>query len=54
MGKLLVNANRVIALGGEKVTPQQLRNAVERRPDGLVGLNSPKSGVIGKVINAVT
>jgi phosphopentomutase len=51
IGKIVranVKVNRVIALGGENVTPQQLRNAVERRVDGLVGLNSPKSGVYKK------
>ena len=40
-----VKVNRVIALGGENVTPEHLRNSVERREDGLVGVNSPKSNV---------
>lgn len=40
-----VKVNRVIALGGENVSPQKIRNAVERRDDGLIGVNSPKSGV---------
>ncbi|MDA1477127.1 phosphopentomutase [Bacillus changyiensis] len=40
-----VEVNRVIVLGGEHVTPEQLRNSVERREDGLVGVNSPKSNV---------
>ncbi|GGE55379.1 phosphopentomutase [Pullulanibacillus camelliae] len=40
-----VKVNRVIALGGERVSPAQLQAAVEKRQDGLVGVNSPKSGV---------
>ncbi|WP_340002225.1 phosphopentomutase [Oceanobacillus sp. FSL K6-0127] len=40
-----VKVNRVIALGGENVTPQHLRKSVERREDGLVGVNSPKSNI---------
>lgn len=40
-----VKVNRVIALGGENVTPEHLQNSVERREDGLVGVNSPKSNV---------
>lgn len=43
-----VKVNRVIALGGENVTPQHLQNSVERREDGLVGVNSPKSNVYNK------
>ncbi|MGG3467305.1 phosphopentomutase [Neobacillus pocheonensis] len=48
IGKIVranVKVNRVIALGGENITPQQLQDSIERRKDGLVGLNSPKSGV---------
>jgi phosphopentomutase len=48
IGKIVratVKVNRVIALGGENMTPEQLRKAVEKRADGLVGVNSPKSGV---------
>lgn len=40
-----VKVNRVIALGGENVTPEHLQDSVERREDGLVGVNSPKSNV---------
>ncbi|MTW86041.1 phosphopentomutase [Virgibacillus dakarensis] len=40
-----VKVNRVIALGGENVTPEHLQASVERREDGLVGVNSPKSNV---------
>lgn len=40
-----VKVNRVIALGGENVSPEQLQNSVEKREDGLVGVNSPKSNV---------
>ncbi|CEI80904.1 Phosphopentomutase [Oceanobacillus oncorhynchi] len=40
-----VRVNRVIALGGENVTPEHLQKSVERREDGLVGVNSPKSNV---------
>ncbi|MFB1050696.1 phosphopentomutase [Paraliobacillus sp. JSM ZJ581] len=40
-----VKVNRVIALGGENITPEQLQQSVEKRSDGLVGVNSPKSNV---------
>lgn len=40
-----VKVNRVIVLGGEHVSPERIRASVERRDDGLVGVNSPKSGV---------
>ncbi|AXI38308.1 phosphopentomutase [Bacillaceae bacterium ZC4] len=40
-----VKVNRVIVLGGENVTPEHLQRSVERREDGLVGVNSPKSNV---------
>ncbi|WP_368996813.1 phosphopentomutase [Caldifermentibacillus hisashii] len=43
-----VKVNRVIALGGENVTPEHLQHSVERREDGLVGVNSPKSNVYKK------
>ncbi|CAH0343884.1 phosphopentomutase [Bacillus sp. CECT 9360] len=43
-----VKVNRVIALGGENVTPEHLQSSVERREDGLVGVNSPKSNVYKK------
>lgn len=43
-----VKVNRVIALGGENVTPQHLQNSVEKRADGLIGVNSPKSNVYQK------
>ncbi|MFF2501073.1 phosphopentomutase [Peribacillus sp. NPDC058075] len=43
-----VRVNRVIALGGENVTPEHLQNSVELREDGLVGVNSPKSNVYKK------
>ncbi|MGF7087836.1 phosphopentomutase [Kroppenstedtia sanguinis] len=43
-----VQVNRVIALGGEGISPENLRKSVERREDGLIGLNSPKSGVYRK------
>jgi len=43
-----VKVNRVIALGGENVTPEHLQKSVERRADGLVGVNSPKSNVYNK------
>ena len=44
----LVKVNRVIALGGENVTPQHIINCIEVREDGLVGVNSPKSQVYMK------
>lgn len=40
-----VKVNRVIALGGENVSPDHLQKSIERREDGLVGVNSPKSNV---------
>ncbi|GIN87360.1 phosphopentomutase [Heyndrickxia sporothermodurans] len=43
-----VKVNRVIALGGENVTPDHLQNSIERREDGGVGVNSPKSNVYNK------
>lgn len=51
IGKIVrqnVKVNRVIALGGENVSVEQLLNSIERREDGLVGVNSPKSGVYNK------
>lgn len=44
----VAKVNRVIALGGKGVSPTQLRSAIERRSDGLIGLNSPRSGVYKK------
>lgn len=43
-----VKVNRVITLGGEDITPKHLQASVERRDDGLVGVNSPKSNVYNK------
>lgn len=48
IGKIVrrnVEVNRVIALGGRDVKPEQLIDSIEQREDGLVGVNSPKSGV---------
>ncbi|MBS4536728.1 phosphopentomutase [Clostridium sp. D2Q-14] len=48
IGKIVrknVKINRVIALGGHGVSLEQLINSIEKRDDGLIGLNSPKSGV---------
>ncbi|WP_085522088.1 phosphopentomutase [Tuberibacillus sp. Marseille-P3662] len=42
-----VKVNRVIALGGE-VQLEQIIASIEQREDGLVGVNSPKSGVYEK------
>ncbi len=42
----LVDVSRVIALGGN-IGVEQLLHSVERRDDGLVGVNCPKSGVYG-------
>lgn len=44
----LVQVNRVIALGGEGVTTDWILSCVEKREDGLVGVNSPKSNVYKK------
>lgn len=44
----IVKVNRVIVLGGENVTPGHLQRSVEKREDGLVGVNSPKSNVYKK------
>ncbi len=43
-----VRVNRVIALGGENVGAEQIVATIERRDDGLVGVNSPRSGVYEK------
>lgn len=43
-----VKVNRVIALGGEEVTINDILNSIETREDGLLGVNSPKSGVYNK------
>ncbi|WP_085505745.1 phosphopentomutase [Thalassobacillus devorans] len=43
-----VEVNRVIALGGEGVSLEKLLASVEKREDGLVGVNSPKSEVYKK------
>ncbi len=40
-----VKVNRVIALGGQGITIQEILNSVEVRSDGLIGVNCPKSGV---------
>ena len=40
-----VQVNRVIALGGKELSVETLINSIKRREDGLVGVNSPKSGV---------
>jgi len=40
-----VKVNRVIALGGQGITLEDIENSIEKREDGLVGVNSPKSGV---------
>src|SRR5690625_3981652 len=44
----VVKVNRVIALGGEGVALEQIVESIERRDDGLIGVNSPKSGVYEK------
>lgn len=41
----VVKVNRVIALGGEGVSLSRILESIEERDDGLVGVNSPKSGV---------
>lgn len=41
----ITEVSRVIALGGERVSIETMLAAVERRADGLVGMNCPKSGV---------
>ncbi len=43
-----VKVNRVIALGGEEVTIDDILNSIEVREDGLLGVNSPKSGVYNR------
>ena len=37
--------SRVIALGGHKVSREQILNSIRRRRDGLIGVDSPASGV---------
>lgn len=44
----VVKVNRVIALGGEGVSIEQILGSIEKRNDGLIGVNSPKSGVYNK------
>lgn len=44
----MVQVNRVIALGGEGVSTEWILSCVEKREDGLVGVNSPKSKVYHK------
>ncbi len=44
----LVQVNRVIALGGEGVSTEWILSCIEKREDGLVGVNSPKSNVYKK------
>ena len=44
----VVKVNRVIALGGENVSIEEILNSIETREDGLTGVNSPKSGVYNK------
>lgn len=44
----VVKVNRVIALGGEGVSVEQILGSIEKRKDGLIGVNSPKSGVYNK------
>ncbi|RRD96246.1 phosphopentomutase [Clostridiales bacterium COT073_COT-073] len=41
----ITEVSRVIALGGEDVLLENMLAAVERRKDGLVGMNCPKSGI---------
>ncbi|MCG8640169.1 MAG: phosphopentomutase, partial [Desulfobacterales bacterium] len=51
IGKIVredVRVNRVIALGGKGVSIQQIINSIEKREDGLIGVNSPKSQVYKK------
>jgi phosphopentomutase len=43
-----VKVNRVITLGGEGITIEDILNSIEVRDDGLLGVNSPKSGVYNK------
>ncbi len=44
----MVKVNRVIALGGEGVSTEWILSCIEKREDGLVGVNSPKSNVYQK------
>ena len=46
-----VKVNRVIALGGREITIENIINSIEQRSDGLVGVNSPASGVYKKGYN---
>lgn len=46
-----VKVSRVIALGGKEITIDNIIDSIERRKDGLVGVNSPKSGVYNKGYN---
>lgn len=46
-----VKVNRIIALGGREITIENIINSIEQRSDGLVGVNSPGSGVYKKGYN---
>lgn len=41
----VVEVSRVIALGGEAVSFEEMLACIETRKDGLVGMNCPKSGI---------
>ncbi len=47
----VVKVNRVIALGGREISIDDIISSIEKRHDGLVGVNSPKSGVYKKGYN---
>jgi len=51
MGEIVraaTKVSRVIALGGEGVSPQQILASIRTRDDGLTGVDSPASGVYKK------
>lgn len=51
IGKIVrknVDVSRVIALGGQSITIEGIINSIEKRKDGLIGVNCPKSGVYNK------
>lgn len=51
IGKIVrknVDVSRIIALGGQDINIEKIISSIEKRKDGLVGVNCPKSGVYNK------
>jgi phosphopentomutase len=48
-----VQVNRVIALGGHNLQAGRITGSIETREDGLIGVNSPQSGVYDQGYQAI-